>query len=189
VPGGRARGIESEDDRLAVDPVTEGRNAFNLILVKLGRRDHTEKELARALGRKGFSEEASLSALGRAKREGLVNDERLAGALARSTARSGTRGPRRVVATLRNKGVAKETAQTAAKEAFTESEDGETRLVAFAERLLRRAKGETLKHKRIKVMRFLIGRGFELSEARRVVRLAENALMTENTPHDEGADQ
>ena len=63
------------------DLAAQARNAFALILAKLGRRDHTEKELLSALGRKGYAEEAAMAALGRAKREGLVNDERLAGAI------------------------------------------------------------------------------------------------------------
>jgi SOS response regulatory protein OraA/RecX len=42
----------------------QSRDAFALILARLGRRDHTEKELERALGRKGYSEEATAEALG-----------------------------------------------------------------------------------------------------------------------------
>ena len=166
------------------DPKATRGNAFAFILTKLGRRDHTEMELERALSRKGFSEEAALFALTRAQREGLVNDVRFANALAGSAARSGRRGPQRVVATLRNKGIAAETAQAAAKAAFPPRDEVETKLVAFADRLLRRAKGMTAKDRRIKVLRSLVGRGFELSEARRAVRSAENALMTENNGND-----
>jgi SOS response regulatory protein OraA/RecX len=160
------------------------RNAFALILARLGRRDHTEKELLAALGRKGYSEEAATAALRKAKREGLVNDERLAGTIARINARSGRRGPRRVVATLRQKGIPAAAARAATKEAFAESDEGEANLLRFATRLLRRAKGETLREKRVRVVRSLVGRGFELSEAKRALRLAENALMVENRGDD-----
>ena len=166
------------------DLKAQSRNAFALILAKLGRRDHSLKELERALGRKGYSEEAVAAALRRAKREGLVNDERLAGAIARMNARSGKRGPLRVVATLRQKGITKEAAQTAAKEAFTGSDEAQTNLVRFTTRLLARAKGDTIREKRIRVVRSLIGRGFGLSEARKALGLAENALIEENTRHD-----
>ncbi len=176
--------MSSEQEHDATDLKAQSRNAFGLILAKLGRRDHTEKELERALGRKGYSEEAAGTALRRAKREGLVNDERLAGTIARINARSGKRGPLRVVATLRQKGIAKEAAQTAAKEAFAGSEEAHTNLVRFATRLLARAKGETVREKRIRVVRSLMGRGFGLSEARRAIGLAENALIEENTRHD-----
>ena len=166
------------------DSLIEGRQAFATILAKLGRRDHTEKELLLALGRKGFSEEAATSALKRAKREGLVNDERLAATLARVNARSGKRGPRRVVAALRSKGVSAQTAQAAAKEAFADSEEALSSLVKFASRLFTRAKGGTAREKRVRVIRSLLLRGFELSEARRALGIAENALMTENKGDD-----
>ena len=176
--------MSSDDDPSSQDLAAQTRNAFALILAKLGRRDHTEKELAGALGRKGYSEEAAVAALRKAKREGLVNDERLAGTIARINARSGKRGPRRVVATLRQKGIPAATAQAATKEAFAGSDEGETNLVRFATRLLRRAKGETPREKRGRVVRSLMGRGFELSEAKRALRLAENALMVENRRDD-----
>ena len=176
--------MSSDQEPDDTDLKAQSRNAFALILVKLGRRDHTEKELERALGLKGYSEEAVAAALRRAKREGLVNDERLAGTIARMNARSGKRGPLRVVATLRQKGITKEAAQTAAKEAFTASDDAQTNLVRFTTRLLARAKGDTNREKRIRVVRSLIGRGFGLSEARKALGLAENALIEENTRHD-----
>jgi len=176
--------LNSDDEPSPQDLAAQTRNAFALILARLGRRDHTEKELLAALGRKGYSEEAAIAALRKAKREGLVNDERLAGTIARINARSGKRGPRRVVATLRQKGIAAATAQAVTKEAFAGSEESETNLVRFATRLLRRAKGETLREKRIRVVRSLMGRGFELSEAKRALRLAENALMVENRADD-----
>ena len=164
--------------------LAHSRNAFALILARLGRRDHTEKELATALGRKGYSEEAAMAALRRARREGLVNDERLAGTIARISARSGRRGPLRVVATLRQKGIAAETARAVTKEAFAGSDEGETNLIRFATRLLKRAKGETPREKRTRVVRSLVARGFGLSEAQRALRLAENALMVENRGDD-----
>ncbi|MEO8360676.1 MAG: regulatory protein RecX [Vicinamibacteria bacterium] len=163
----------------------QARNAFALILTKLGQRDHTEKELERALLKKEYPPEAIEIAIGRAKREGLVNDARLASFIARITARSGKRGPRKVVATLRQKGVSAETAQAATKEAFSSTEEGEENTLRFVTRLLQRARGETAKDKRVRVLRSLLSRGFEMDEARRVVRIAENALMTENASDDD----
>ncbi len=167
------------------DVVAQARNAFALILNKLGRRDHTEKELERALLRKLFLPEAVAGAIAKAKREGLVNDERFAGLIARINARSGKRGPRRVVATLRQKGVSAEMAAAVTKDAFADSEESEGNALRFVSRLLQRAKGETAKDKRIKVLRALISRGFELDEARRLVLIAETALITENRSDDD----
>jgi regulatory protein len=176
--------LSSDDDLSSQDLTAQTRNAFALILAKLGRRDHTEKELERALGRKGYSEEAAQAALRKAKREGLVNDERIAGTIARINARSGKRGPLRVLATLRQKGIPASTAQAATKEAYAGSEEGEENLIRFATSLLRRAKGDTKREKRARVVRSLMGRGFGLSEAKRALGIAENALMTENTGND-----
>ncbi len=176
--GGVSKEHDSESSR---------RNAFALILTKLGRRDHTERELVNALAGKGIPEDAIEHAVTRARREGLIDDERFARALARTTARSGKRGPRRVVATLRQKGIAPATAQAAAKEAFAASEGVEAGLVRLALRLFERARDPTLKGKRGRVLRSLLGRGFELSEAKTALQLAENALMTENRV-DESAD-
>jgi regulatory protein len=170
------------------DPGTQTRSAFAFILAKLGQRDHTEKELKAALARKGYSEEKAEASLARARREGLVNDERLARNLAGINARTGKRGLRRVVAILRHKGIPAQTAQAAAKAAFAESEEAEPSLIRFATRLLEQARGDTLKEKRLRVLRSLVSRGFELSEARRALGLAENALMIENRAHDADAD-
>jgi regulatory protein len=175
---------ETEDQDLR----TQGRNAFAFILAKLGRRDHTEKELRAALARKGYSEEAAEAALGKARLEGLVNDERLARTLARINAKSGKRGPRRVLATLRLKGIAAETAKAVTRDAFATTEEAEPSLIRFATRLLSRAKGDTMKERRIRVIRALLARGFELSEAKRALRLAETALMVENRTHGADAD-
>jgi regulatory protein len=166
------------------DPQSLRRNAFALVLARLARRDHTEHELMRALARKGFPGEAIEHALARARRQGLIDDERFARALAQSTARSGKRGPRRVVAALRRKGIASEVAQTAAKQAFPASEGVEAGLVRLAARLFERARGHTLREKRARVLRSLLGRGFALAEARRALKLAETALLVENR-HDD----
>lgn len=153
----------------------ESRGGFALILKKLARRDHTEKELAAALALKGYGQEAIDAALNRARRQGLVDDAAFASRLARATASAGKRGPLRLIATLRRKGIEAATAEAAAKDAFSSLEDAESRLVRLASQLLDRARGATLKEKKIKVVRSLIGRGFSLAEAKRALRLAENA--------------
>jgi SOS response regulatory protein OraA/RecX len=162
------------------DSESSRRNAFALILARLGRRDHTEHELVSALAGKGIPEDAIEHAVARARREGLIDDERFARAMARNTARSGKRGPRRVVATLRQKGIAPGAAQAAAREAFAASEEVEAGLGRLALRLFERARDSTLKGKRARVLRSLQGRGFELSEAKKALQLAENTLMIEN---------
>ena len=158
--------------------------AFALILEKLGRRDHTEKELVTALLRKEVPRAAVHAAIVKARREGLVNDLRLAARLARNAAGAGLRGPRRVVAKLRQKGVAAETAKAATREAYEPSEEQEALLIGLAGRLFQRARAADPRSKRLKVLRSLVGRGFELSDAKRALRSAETALMIENRRDD-----
>lgn len=141
-------------------------------------------ELRAALALKGFDQDAIDAALSRALRQGLVDDQAFANRLARSAAATGRRGPLRVIATLRRKGIAPEAASAAAKAAFSSSEEAEMRLVRFATQRLGAVRGATGKERRIKVLRSLLGRGFSLAEAKRAVRLAENARMTENSGDD-----
>ena len=178
---GRSRLSDDGEDR---KPRIPGGSAFAFILAKLGRRDHTEKELKAALTRKGYEEESAEAALLRARNEGLVNDERLAQTMARLAARTGKRGPLRVLATLKMKGIDRETAQAVTRQAFSGSDEAEQSLIRFATRLLQRARGDTTKQKRDRVQRSLLMRGFELSQARDALRLAENSRMTENRTHD-----
>lgn len=161
-----------------------GRRAFALALAKLSRRDHTSAELRRALSVKGYPEDAIEEALGKVTRLNLVDDLRYARRLAVQAARSGRRGPLRLIASLQQKGISTAMARAAAKEAYETSEQGAESLHRFAARLLERSRGRTLKERRIKVIRSLLGRGFSLPEARRALRIAENALMNENTAND-----
>ena len=91
------------------------------------------------------------------------------------------------MATLRQNGIDRETAEAVAKDAFAASDESDSRVARFASQLLMRARGATGREKRLKVLRSLVGRGFEPEEARRVLRLAENALMTENGVDDANA--
>jgi regulatory protein len=145
------------------------------MLAKLGRRDHTEKELTTALRRKLAPEAAIERALAKLRDQGLVDDRKFAERRARSAASSGLRGPRRVVAALRQKGVAAETASSVAKEAFSPTSDLEEKLVKLAARQLRRARAETGRERRMKALRALVSRGFGLGESRRAIARAEKA--------------
>ena len=166
---------------------SQSRHAFSLIQAKLGRRDHTEKELVTALQRKEIPREAIDAALAKARHEGLVDDQRLASRLAHNTAGAGLRGPRRVIAKLRQKGINAETAKAVTKEAYAPGAEQEALLAGLAGRLLQRTRDNDPRSRRLKVLRSLVGRGFELSDARRALREAETALMTENG-RDDGSD-
>ena len=144
-----------------------------MVLAKLGRRDHTEKELVTWLERKLVPDAAIERALAKVKEQGLVDDRRFAERRARGAAAAGLRGPRRLVAALRQKGVSSETATAVAKEAFAPTSDLEDNLVKLAGRLLRRARAETSRERRMKALRSMVTRGFDLSESRRAIARAE----------------
>ena len=137
-----------------------------------------------SLQRKEIPRGAIDAAMAKARREGLVDDARLASRMAHHTAGAGLRGPLRVIAKLRQKGIDGEMAKAATKEAYAPSEEREALLSSLALRLLQRARATDPRSKRLKVLRSLVGRGFELSDAKRALREAETALMTENRGDD-----
>ena len=164
------------------------RNAYAIVLAKLGRRDHTEKELRTALRRKLLPEGAIDRAIEKAREQALVDDVRFAERRARSAASVGVRGPRKVMAALRQKGISGEAAEAAVREAFAPSSDLDERLVSLASRTLRRARGETLRIRKTKALRSLVARGFALRSARRALDVALNAAISENPLDDRSAD-
>jgi len=73
----------------------------------LARREHSAAELRRKLGDRDYSAEAITATLVALEQEGLQSDRRFAEAFARSRCRRG-KGPSRVRAELRERGVAEE---------------------------------------------------------------------------------
>ena len=73
----------------------------------LARREHSAAELRRKLGKRDYSAEEITATLVALEQEGLQSDRRFAEAFARSRCRRG-KGPSRVRAELRERGVAEE---------------------------------------------------------------------------------
>ena len=101
----------------------------------LTRREHSRRELARKLRRKGHSSEAIEAVLDRLEAAGLVSDERYARLYVRDRLAVNPQGKRRIVRGLLAKGIAPELASTAVEEVYA-SEDVSDR--ASAEALARR---------------------------------------------------
>lgn len=89
------------------------RRAYNKALDLLSRRSYSEKELARKLREKDFSEEAAEYAVNRLKELSLLDDERYAEMLAEHLYTNKHYGEKRIMQELIFRGIDRETARNA----------------------------------------------------------------------------
>jgi len=135
---------------------------YGRALARLARRDHSEEEIRRGLGRDGFAEEAVDEALRRLRRERYLDDLGLATRLARSRLAHSGLGGNRVRLELRRKGVKRRTAEAGIEEALRDVPEAGV-LDGVARRFWRsRARDEPPQRLR-KLWAFLLRRGFPAS--------------------------
>jgi len=133
----------------------------------LARRAMSRREIAERLERKGFGAGMIRAELARLAAAGLVDDDQLAGSLARTHLAAG-RGRRAVAALLRRRGLGREEA-AAALSGIAEPDEEEALARAVA-RAARKYPGfRRLPQMRRKVIRYLLARGFELSAVSRAL--------------------
>ena len=146
----------ADDDR-ANDPIAARKKAMDL----LARREHAADELATKLKRAGFSEVTAAKAIAELAREGLQSDERFVESFVQSRVNQG-KGPRRIQADLRQRGVSDSAIAHALEMADPDwyALARETR-----ERKFGRASPAEYKDK-ARQMRFLQYRGFEADQIR-----------------------
>lgn len=130
----------------------------------LARREHSRRELAAKLSRKGFAAETVEPCLDELAAEGLLSDARYAESYTRARAAKGY-GPRRIAAELGERGVEAGLAEQALAEAETDWERlaAEVRRKRFGDRVPADFK------ERARQMRFLQYRGFSGEQIRRAV--------------------
>ena len=151
---------------MARKPPSE-RTPYGRALARLARRDHSEQEIRRALGRDGFAPEAVDEAVSRLRHERYLDDAGFAARLARSRLAHHHVGRNRVRMELRKKGVGRATAEAGLREALGEVSEAAA-LDAQARRFWRtRAADEPARRVR-KLWVFLVRRGFpaDLVQAR-----------------------
>ncbi len=126
----------------------------------LARREHSARELERKLTAKGHGPEAVNAILGRLIAERLQSDERYAEAYLRQRANRGY-GPLRIVAELRERGVADGLISAELRRAV--AEDGLDWYALAAEAYRKKFGGRPIDDvkERAKRMRFMQYRGFE----------------------------
>ncbi|RPJ77490.1 MAG: regulatory protein RecX [Desulfobacteraceae bacterium] len=133
--------------------------ALNTALRILSRRDHSVRELRRKLGKKGHPEDAIEGVVAECLRLGYLDDERAARALIDRFKRKGC-GLRRLRFELSQRGLSGENTFALLHTRFTPEDERE-----LAWRTLERkwrtypAGGDETK-KRVRILRFLSGRGF-----------------------------
>ncbi len=154
----------------------------------LAGRDHFAAELEEKLRRRGFSREEIAVAVQRCRELGFLDEARLARRFVEVQAGRKGWGPRRIEAELARRGVPREVAAAAVREA----ERHAARALAVAlERAERRAPGGwwRLPAARARMVTSLLRRGFDPEEARRAVEeLAARRERGADAQHDQLGD-
>jgi regulatory protein len=111
-------------------------SAYTEALKMLARRELSEAQVRQRLARRGETEQSIDDAVARLKAERSIDDERVAGAIARTQATGRSRGRRRVLQQIEAAGIARSVASKAVDEVF-ESLDPDALLSASLAKRLR----------------------------------------------------
>ena len=141
------------------DPI---RSAYGAALRKLSRRDHSETELRRALGRAGHEEGVVEAVIARLRKERALDDGRFAETFARSRLTHHGLGRNRIRQDLRRRGVSR--ADTEAGVTHATGDHPEAEIVdALARRFWSRRSTDEPAVRLRKLWAFLVRRGFPAS--------------------------
>ena len=156
-----------------------GSTALGVALRLLARRDHFREELRRKLLDKKFDSVEVGAALEWCDARGYLDDEKLAHRFAARRAEDRGWGPRRIVFELERRGVDRRLAESAVRVAV----ETDRALTVALRRAEVRAPAEwwRLPARRARMVSSLLARGFEASDAIRVV--GELARVRENENH------
>lgn len=168
---GLKKGLELtvEEQLRILDRESEFR-ARSTALNYIAYRHRTEEEIRRRLARSEYREEVIDSVVASLRSSGLIDDKAFAVSYAEGRFKTGGYGPRRVRHDLRRKGVAREAADQAVEEVFSEGDE-----VLSAARTLGKRRWEQLareeneRKRRKKVYDYLVRRGYPHAMVRRVI--------------------
>ena len=139
-------------------------DAYTTALTLLSRRELSTKQLRDRLARRKFAAQEIDDVVGRLTRDGTLDDRRVAAACARTDATLRRHGRRRVLQRIQQLGIDPDVARLAVDEVFSDV-DEQTLLDAAIERRLRGLDVRTLdSHAKARLVRHLVGRGFEPAE-------------------------
>jgi regulatory protein len=138
-------------------------DAYTLSLTWLGRRELSTRQIRERLTRRDIPPDQIDDVIARLTADRTLDDRRVALAAARTDAAVHRRGRRRVLQHLQQLGIDRETAAAAVDEVFGELDEGALLDQAIARSLRGRA-ATTLDRKGLaRIVRRLVGQGFEPS--------------------------
>jgi regulatory protein len=144
-------------------------SAYIDALKMLGRRELSERQLRERLARKEHAPDAIDDAIERLKAERVVDDTRVAEAIARRESALKGRGRLRAVQKIQSAGIDRDTARRAADGIF-ESVDASALLEASIEKRLRGRDGIADDREFQRLYRYLVGQGFESDQVVRALK-------------------
>jgi regulatory protein len=144
-------------------------SAYVDALKMLGRRELSEAQIRQRLARKQHDPDAIDEAVARLREERALDDERVAGAIARSETSLRGRGKVRVRLQIERAGISKAVARRAVDEVFGALDPDAHIESALRKRLRGR---ETIADDREfqRLYRYLVGQGFDSDQALKVLR-------------------
>ena len=135
-------------------------SAYLEALKMLARRELSEAQVRQGLARRGERQESIDEAVARLKSERSIDDERVAGAIARSQTSLRKRGRRRVLQQIAAAGIDKSLASRAVDEAFQDL-DPDALLAASLEKRLRGRERIADDREFQRLFRYLSAQGFD----------------------------
>ena len=129
-------------------------------LKMLGRRELSERQVRQRLARHDYEATAIDEAIARLKEERAIDDERAAGAIARSATSIKRRGRIRVKRDIENAGIASSTATKALDQTFADV-DEDALIAATLSRRLRGREGPLDRSALTRLYRYLRTQGFD----------------------------
>jgi len=157
----KVKGRRSKDGKVVPDGNSVPTVSAHVAALKmLARRELSEAQIRQRLQRRGHAQDEIEAAIERLKSERAIDDERVAGAIARTETSLKRRGRLRVAQELARAGIAKSTTRAAIDQTFDDLDD---------DALLQQALNRRLKNDRPieddrefqRLYRYLVGQGFE----------------------------
>ena len=139
-------------------------SAFQIALNLLSARELSERQLRERLTRRKCESEDIDAAIERLRGDGTLNDRRVALAVARRESAIRHRGRVRVLQKIRELGIAESIADAAVDEIFGEIDEHELLDGALERRLKGKTVAELDDKARARIVRGLIGQGFQTSD-------------------------
>jgi regulatory protein len=135
-------------------------DTYLLALKMLARRELSEAQVRQRLARRGEDQDSIGQAIARLKAEGNIDDERVAGVIARTQTTLRSRGRRRVQQHIEAAGIAKAIASRAVDEAFQDL-DADALLSASLSKRLRGRERIADDREFQRLYRYLAAQGFD----------------------------